>query len=168
MKRVLSLITLSCLLSWQVKAGDGTLPFGDGTLPFNMAGTISADQQGSAEFIEMFFNGSRSLGLSSQVFSESLTLSSGPYAESGPCRRPMNWFPFGGQLSVGQNSYTIQGVCANGLQPGQRVVIASRGRETLHLEGNLRGPSNRQTFSGQATLSNGGQTVKTYRFTLSD
>ena len=163
MKRTLRYLLMSLFLAQPLLA-DGTLPFGDGTLPFGMAGRIIelANGQESGELpLEVYFDRS-----ASGSFNNS------PITESIACPRPMNSYRVGGQIELGRNSlYAIQGVCAASSAPGQRLIEARRGTDTLRLDGVLRAnPSNgMQSFQGTATLtSRSGAVLQSFRFDLSE
>jgi hypothetical protein len=152
-KRILLTVTGLYLLTTTAKA-DGTLPFGDGTLPFDMAGTI-VELDNNVPSLE------QRLKISFQ--------SRNPQSTSEKCltsaSRKHN---IGGMVITSDNqNYRISSVCSS-LAGNSREVLATKGAETLRLNGVLKDVGRYQNFSGTATIELNGYVKKQFNFEVQD
>ncbi len=65
------------------------------------------------------------------------------------CRSGENFFPAGGRVVLGIDSFDIKGICSNGAAgSGQKQIIAANEAELVQLDGELKGAP-ATTFKGQ-------------------
>ncbi|SMF50021.1 hypothetical protein [Pseudobacteriovorax antillogorgiicola] len=143
------LFGMTILINSLAIGGEGTLPFG----AYAMSGQVF--DNGTTEQLLLNFE--------PRNFTQPLDA-----REASNCPSNMEYYDFGGTITVAGVEYTVTTICATSVNLGDRIVIGEAGTSRIVLDGLLsKASQGYQLFEGTAAIING-RAARELKFSVSE